>query len=144
VQRWYAAASPVIGTKDIDTTLCDFANAWRKITDPTNGCFLEAVLEEVKRAPPHPVAKLFPGEGHRLLVGLCAALQRYNGTKPFALSCRVAAKLLGIDHVQAHRWMRTLEALEIIRRTSTGSLAKRKASRFFFMTDDPPRRRKQK
>jgi hypothetical protein len=146
VQRWHETALPFIGTKDLDTTLRDFANAWKKISDPSNGCFVEALFEKVKRSPPHPVAKHFPDEGHRLLVGLCAALQRYNGDRPFALGCRTAARVLGVSHVQANRWIRTLEALEVLRRTSTGSRARREASRFLFNASTPPpsHRRKQK
>jgi hypothetical protein len=138
VQRWHERALPFIGTKDLDTTLKDFAHAWEKISDPADGCFVEALFEEVRHAPPHSAAKQFADEGHRLLVGLCAALQRYNGAKPFALSCRVAARLLGIDSVQANRMIQTLEALKVLRRTSTGKLSTRRASEFLFLARDEP------
>jgi hypothetical protein len=135
-ERWYQAAVPFIRTKEIEITLKDFANAWQACQDPTNGCFIEALFDEVKRSPPHPAAKHFSVEELRLLVGLCAALQRYNGAKPFILGCRTAGRLLGATHHQANRWIQTLEAYEIIRRTSTGTLAKRNASEFLFVAED--------
>jgi hypothetical protein len=135
-ERWYRVALPFIRTKDIETTLKDFANAWKACTDPNAGCFVEAIFEEVKRLPPHPVAKQLPDGGLRLMVGLCAALQRYNGDKPFILGCRTAGRLLGVSHEQANRWIQTLEAYEIIRRTFTGTRTNGKASEFLFVAEE--------
>jgi hypothetical protein len=132
-QRWHQAALPFIRTKQLENTLQDFANAWKSCHDPTAGCFVEALFEEVQRSPPHPVAMRFPAQKLRLLIGLCAALQRYNGAMPFFLSCRTAGRLLGVSHQQANDWIRLLEDFEIIRRTSTGTLAEGKANEFLFV-----------
>src|SRR5262249_11463422 len=106
---------------------------WKACSNPLAGCFVEAIFEEVQRAPLHPVAKQFSDERLRLLVGLCAALQRYHGDRPFILACRTAGRLLGVSHEQANRWIRALEALEILRRTYTGNNVERKANEFFFV-----------
>ncbi|OAI40197.1 hypothetical protein AYO40_05060 [Planctomycetaceae bacterium SCGC AG-212-D15] len=128
--RWYKAALPCIRTKDIDVTLTDFATGWKNCT---GGCPVEAIFEEVKRSPPHPAGQVFGSENMSLLVGLCAALQRYNGNQPFLLGCRTAGDLLGISFKQANRLILMLENCGIIHRTYTGTLGDGKANEFLFV-----------
>lgn len=70
------------------------------------------------------------GSGVRLLAALCRELQRTAGDEPFFLGCRTAGGLLGVNHVQAWRWMYLLQAEGLLEVTERGSQCKNKASRF--------------
>ena len=69
---------------------------------------------------------------------LFRSLQIMNPGKPFYLSCRVAARLLGTDHVTASRWLRQLVAYGFLRETSKGSSVEGKASEFMYLLELKP------
>jgi hypothetical protein len=69
----------------------------------------------------------------RTLVALCAELQRAAGDEAFYLSCRAAARLLGIDFRLANRMTLRLERDRVLVCTQRGTKATGKASRFRYV-----------
>lgn len=127
VRRWHEAAYPVIGTKDLATTLADARDGWRKIREPKGEKLRQAIDEA--RARPIP-DDLSPREG--LLLNLCgrlAALHDQGGR--FFLGCSAAAQALGIsDSKSAWRVLIALKDRKLIRSEEPGSIKGMKAEVF--------------
>lgn len=66
---------------------------------------------------PNPIATALGYEQAKLhqLVTLCRELQRVRGDSSFSLSCRVAGRILGVDHDVAWRWLFLLVADRVLR-----------------------------
>jgi len=115
VREWHIAALPCIGTKPFEETWLDFAEGWGKVK-------YAAGKEPVMKIYKQSLAKPLPAEAERYeqpelqrLVGLCRELQSVSGTEPFFLTGRAAAKLIGVSHPQAARWLRLLVLDEVIK-----------------------------
>ncbi len=110
VRRWHEAALPFIATKDFEVTWLDFRYCWKRVRVPWGYPVVEAAFAEAKNSPMPAVALRYRLEPLRLLVCLCAALQRACRSEPFFLSCRTAGRLLGTDHATVARWLAVLVA----------------------------------
>jgi len=66
----------------------------------------------------------------RLLVSICAELSCRSDS--FFLSCRDAGLMIDKDFKTASRWMKKLEADEVLVRISTGSRKEHKANEYRF------------
>jgi hypothetical protein len=60
-------------------------------------------------------------------------LQLEAGDKPFYLSCRVAASLIGVGHAMAARWLKALCMDELLQLVELGRL--RRASQYVYRGD---------
>lgn len=60
-------------------------------------------------------------------------MQRGAGTNEFFLDCRTAARLIGVDHTTAWRYLDVLSADGILAAGAKGSKATHKASSFRFI-----------
>ena len=105
VRRWHAAALPIIGTKAFDETWADFVVGWPRVRCPHGAAVLAEAWDRARASPLPPAADRYESDGLRLLVALCAQLQRISGTSPFFLACRNAGGLLGIEHTTAAKWL---------------------------------------
>lgn len=126
VRRWHEAAYPIIGTKDLATTLAEARAAWPQIREP-KGEQLRRAIDEA-RARPIP-AGLPPREG--LLLNLCGRLaEMLDQGGRFFLGASAAAEALRIDRKSAWRVRTTLKDLELIRSEEPGSIKGMKAEVF--------------
>jgi hypothetical protein len=85
--------------------------------------YLRGALASAKARPLPVAADRYHVGTVKLLVGLCAELQRLAGDRPFILSCRGAGSALGIRHQRAHQYLRRLMRDEVIVCTLTGTYA---------------------
>ena len=67
------------------------------------------------------------------LANLCRELQRRQGNHAFVLRCRTAARLIGVDHLTAWRWLKGLEALGLLELVQHGT--GRKANEYRYLGD---------
>lgn len=104
IVEWHQRALPVIGTKDLATTLGDFAHAWNRVRIAEGQGALPLALEAAEQAPPPQWAADY-SPPCKLLASLCRELQRRAGAEPFYLSCASAVKCVGVDKGTAHRWL---------------------------------------
>jgi hypothetical protein len=137
VEEWHKWALPYIGTKDINVTLADFARAWPLIKFVGGPGSIKAAIERAGCNPPPPEAIQFPNPQLQLLVGLCRELQIQRDKRPFYLSCRDAADAIGVtgkqSHVIAHRWLKMLCAVGVLRLEKVGTMAGRRANEYRYL-----------
>ena len=84
-------------------------------------------------APLPQAAMQYEDEPIRRLVALCRELGAAG--RPFYLSCRTAADLLGISHMQASRWLFLLAHDGVIVQLNKGDRAKRQAAEYRYNGD---------
>lgn len=134
VKAWHRRALPNIRSKAFHETWRDFLDGWARARYRVGHQRLQAVLAEVKVSGIPDIANdLYPANKRlRLLVALCAGLQRQAGAEPFFLACRAAAPLLGCSHMQVARYLRRLLADGVLGLVERGGGPKnrRRASRY--------------
>jgi len=122
VKAWYVKALPSIGTKEFDASWQDFLVAWKNVKYAVGeGPLAQIYVDAMLHIP--PCASKFKVESIRKLVAFCRQLQQVNGERPFWLSCRAAASLLGVSPSTAHRGVWLLihnNVLELVKEGSRG------------------------
>jgi hypothetical protein len=96
---------------------------------------LSLAWDRAKQAEPDEAAKAFTQPEKQRLVLLCRELQRLQGDKPFFLSARSAAGLVGVTPITASRWLRQFEALKILACVKKGGIQDKQASEFKYLPD---------
>jgi hypothetical protein len=136
-------AVPAIRTEPFEETWIDFLRAWPRVRFPRGAEPMTGIVERAQRAEPPACAAGFEQPQLRLLAALCRELQRAAGASPFYLSCRTAARVLGLangrgepDHVKAWRWLFLLAEVGILREVEKGQAAKRRATRWHYQGGD--------
>ena len=137
VRRWHdlGVQKGVIGTKPFEETQIDFLIAWPKVRFPKGEEPMTMIFARAKSVALPAAAAPYEQSGLRLLVALCAELQRASGEHPFFLSCRTAGRLLEVDHTTAWRWLFLLRHHEVIVEVQKGSQATGQASRYRYQGD---------
>lgn len=141
LEYWHQLALPVINTKGFATTEKDFRNGWSLVKTPAGGeGSIKRALERAVSSPLPPEATQFRLPGVQLLVGLCRELQRERGSKPFYLSCRDAAAVLGLagkkSHMTAWRWLKMLchsEPVRILHKERSGNQKDKRANEYRYL-----------
>jgi len=131
IAEWHRLALPNIGTKPFMATWREAVDAWRTV-DPAKGSYQAVVAAGLTETDPACVAELNYADDPPTvrLVKACRALQRHRGSRPFYLSCRLAAEIMGCKRTIANQTLRVLcvdGVLELVRR---GDLATRRASEY--------------
>jgi DNA-binding transcriptional ArsR family regulator len=134
--KWFAEASAVMKGKPPEESWHDFGRAWKRVRFPAGQGPLDAAFARAEATDPPPEVMWYAQRGARLLAALCRELQRYLPDQPFFLSCRTAARLLGVDHVTASRWLRVLLQDGVIRTAEAGT--KTRATRYYSGSDCTP------
>lgn len=137
VERWHALALPVINTKPFEETWIDFARGWARVIYPAGGGPLDLALERAEAVDPPAEAMRYEQPALRLLASLCRELQRNAGEGPFFLSCRTAARMLGVDHTTAWRWLFLLGHDGLLRVVEAGTKTKAARYRYTASLDGP-------
>ena len=132
VQKWHEAALPFIATKPFSDTWLDFAECWPKVKFASGKEPIRMAYETAISGDLPEVAKQYEEIELQRLVALCRELQRSSREKPFYLSGRIAANLLGVPHQQAARWLRLLIVDGILELVLQGT--RHKASEYFYKT----------
>ena len=127
LRLWHRASRLKAGPKPVpwEDVYGEFLASWRKIRWPA-GNPLGRLVAEIQDYPPE--AEAYEADETRLLVALCAALQREAGKKPFYLSCRTAAEAVGLDRMQVHRRLQVLVADDLLQVVKPGT--KTRATRY--------------
>lgn len=135
VRRWHGQALPVIGTKPFDDTWFDFLYAWPRVRFTLGGGPMAQIFARAAENDPPAAAQRYERPELRLLVALCRELQRATGDGPFFLSCWTAARLLGVAHMTAWRWLCGLTADGVLVVVEKGGRANAmgKATRFRYI-----------
>jgi hypothetical protein len=138
------AALSTIGTKDFETTWLDFRYGWKRVRCPWGQGVVEQAFSEAMNSLAPAAALRYESEPVRLLVPLCAALQRACRADPFYLGCRTVARLLEIDHATAARWLEALVDDGVLAIVERGGMpdAPRSATRYRYGAggENPPER----
>jgi hypothetical protein len=120
VRRWHKAALPFIKTQPFDDTWADFVAAWRNVQFPLGESPLDQIFAAIQSMQPPAECAEYDTPKVRLLVALCAELQRIKGDADFYLDCRAAGKLLDVDPVSAWRWLKMFKADGLLLEKETG------------------------
>jgi hypothetical protein len=130
VRQWWAQALPSIRTKEFEETWCDFLSAWPRVRMPLGVGPMSDALEKARKAKAPQCAKQYESDNVILLVKLCRELQRLAGDAPFYLSARIAGDAIGVERMQAHRYLHMLVVDGVLRVAEPGT--KTRATRYRF------------
>ena len=133
VREWHRQAYPVIGTKPFEESLIDFLKAWSKVKYPAGAGPLDALLRKARRTALPPCGQRYEQAEMQLLVKLLAEMQRVAGDKPFFLSCRSAAKVLGVSHDTTARWLFLLVTQGVLALVTKGERSRRRAAEYLYL-----------
>ncbi len=112
VEKWHAAAYPVIGTKSFEVTWQDFVHAWKNVKW-AKGMLFDAAVQKAREDTLNPPEATDYGDPRtQLLVRLAWQLQRVHGEQPFYLSLRMAGQVLDLSHTEAGKRLEMLMADE--------------------------------
>ena len=122
--RWYLLATPHLDKElSRDRYFMEFMGAYANAKIPLGE---DGVTEAWKRAqqkplPPEALAA-FTDHKLRMVVALCRELQIVWGDKPFPLSCRTLASLLGKEtYMTTSRWLTALCAMGFLKLVEKGT-----------------------
>jgi hypothetical protein len=135
VQFWHKLALPVIGTKPFEETWIDFLKGWPRVKFPKGRHPIAEALANAIAAELPEAAIVYEQEPLRLLVSLCRELQRAAGDSFFFLSCRTAARFLGVHFKTTNRWLFLLVEEEVLALVSRGTASTMRASRYRYIAD---------
>jgi Bifunctional DNA primase/polymerase, N-terminal len=120
VRRWHEAARPFISTQGFDETWSDFVNGWPNVKCALGESTMDQIIERLQMLRPPPEAAGYDTTEVKLLVGLCAELQRQAGGKPFYLDARTAASRLNVEAMTAWRWLKMFKTDGLLAEVETG------------------------
>ena len=116
---WHQRALKVSPTP-FDETWTDFVNGWGNVRYALGESPMDTIMETLKGRQPPREAGDYETPQIKLLVALCAELQRQAGSEPFYLDSRTAGRTIGAEAVTAWRWMNMLEADDLLEEVETG------------------------
>ncbi len=131
-KTWFNSSRPEFLSETLDNYFEEFCRIRSYVRTPLDESPLRLAWNRAK-SQPIPSEALLVREALRSLVAFCAQLQAIAGQSPFFLSSHDAARFLEVDPKQAHRWLRTLEGLEIIHCVKRGDPIRRRASEYRYM-----------
>lgn len=118
VKRWYDVAKPNIGTQDFTESWSDFVHAWERVKTPLSQCAITAAWQAVQAGDMPSEAIQYDRTEVRQLVALCWHLGRHG---EFYLSMTQAAELLNVTAMTVCRWLKMLQADEVLTLTKPGT-----------------------
>jgi hypothetical protein len=130
VQEWFRRALPNVRTKDWEESRRDFTVAWQHAK---RTCGLERLSAWVFGIIPlgNP-ANRWEGDIFRLELA-CDELQQMAGFRPFPLSCRVVAGLLGVSHTAGAKLLNHFVEARILRRETAGTYKGLRAAEYLYL-----------
>lgn len=138
VKEWHRQALSKIRTKDFAETWYDFLVAWDNVKYFKGVSPMIIYEKAVKLKPPKFFLDNYPDNKliQRMAV-LCKEMQKACGDRPFFLSARTVAGLLGMSPMQASRYLNLLvkEGLLEIKEKGGTKENPRKATRFKYIAD---------
>lgn len=122
VREWHRRALPFIETKQFEATERDFFNSWKNARTPLTDGGLASQLRPALAGPDPDwlQRELLPWQAKKLL-RVCAILQKWTGDKPFFLSAKVAASVIGTDQMDTRRLFKKLVKTGYLRMVVKGS-----------------------
>lgn len=132
VADWHARALPFIRTKKFADSMQDFIRAWACIKSAPLP--MAPILDRAAEMPTPPHALHYPPPIQKL-VRVCAALQEQWQDRPFFLSVRKAAEIMGAKRDAAWRAMQELQFDGVLREEKHGTLRGRRASQWRYFSN---------
>jgi len=111
VQRWFEMERPKMGTQNLTDSWSDFVHAWGRVKTPLSVCVITAAWQHVQSGDMPPEVDQYDRAEVKRLVALCWHLGR-NGE--FYLSMNKAADLLNVKPMMVCRWLKMLQADEVL------------------------------
>lgn len=131
LKEWHRLALPNIRTKPFDETWADFVEAYGNVDPKRCGDAAVAAMQRADATALPPEAMQYESPIIRRLVALCRELARTSNDGVLYLSCRNAAKLLGMsEHKTAGRWLGMLVADDLLVEVTKGGPQTMRATRF--------------
>lgn len=129
--KWHRISLPHLRPdRTRDKYFAEFLEACDCAEHPLDENALTLAWSMARTAPAPKVATKFKSAAARMLVSLCYQLQQLAGDKEFFLSCRSAAQLLEVSHVQAARFLRLLARKGVLVVIEAGSPNTNRATRY--------------
>jgi hypothetical protein len=133
VREWHKRALPTIGTKPFEETRAAFDVLWPKIKFAKGQEPMEQLVKKAFGSPFPPETDQYESLEMKRLAAVCRELQRTQKSALIYLSARTAGKLLGINQMQAWRYLKLLQDDDILKAVETGSNKNNKATRFRYL-----------
>jgi len=111
---WCGKAAPLVGEVSRHEVRLILQEAWGKVRFLEKEDVVAACAIRAMDSPEIKCAAEFVGP-MRFLVALCYQLQQANGKSPFWLSCRSAAKYIGVPFRRAADMLRTLVKEDVLK-----------------------------
>lgn len=99
-------------------------SCWDQVRNPDGKDFAAIWRKEDSRPLPAQAVWFRGDEHYEALIRGCRNLAAYYRGKAFPLSCRVAARALGVNHIKANRMLTALKGAGILRLVKKGSQEK--------------------
>jgi len=112
VRRWFDMAKLKIGTQSFSESWSDFVHAWPRVKKPLLENTFAAAWDAVQAGELPPIAQDYDEPRIQRLVGLCWHLGK--DSESFYLSTHKAGPLLDVKPMQVLRWLKMLQADEIL------------------------------
>lgn len=131
--QWYTLAGPYLRPDQTrDEYMIEFMKAYSAARTPLGDGIIDQAWKSAQTKPLPPEAvDGFTDEKFRLIVALCRELQINAGDKPFFLSSRTLAKLLGHPtHIAASRYMSALCVMGFIEEATKGTMGRASCYRY--------------
>ena len=128
---WYEQAPAKSRIRDgpFEEAFIDVARAWRNCKCGKSESLMTAIVKRAEEAPEPPAARRYEQRKLKLLVKLCAELQKEAGPDtPFFLGVRAGAKFLEVDISTASRWLDLLQIHGALTCVEKGAMKTRRAS----------------
>jgi len=119
VRRWFDMATPKIGTQAFSESWSDFVHAWPRVRSPLATNALAAAWDAVQAGELPTIAKDYDEPKIQRFIGLCWHLGK--DSESFYLSTHKAGTLLDVKPMQIWRWLRMLQADQILTLVKTGT-----------------------
>jgi hypothetical protein len=136
---WWNTAQPMLPTEaDFDQWRFDFLATFAKTRAALGSNSLEEAIRRADACPPPPQANRYNNPEIKRLVAVCGHLQQLQGTSPFILSVRSAARILRMkcpnraDLDRANSILHGLVSDGVLILVEEGQQGARRASRFRF------------
>lgn len=119
VRRWFDMTKPKIGTQAFSESWSDFVHAWPRVKSPLATNALAAAWDAVQAGELPPIAEEYDDPKIKRLVGLCYHLGQSR--ESFFLSTHKAGPLIGVLPQQVLRWLKMLQADQVLALVKTGN-----------------------
>jgi len=134
VEAWYQLARERIPSLEWTDVWWEFIRKWDFVKFPAGASPMDMIVKAVEESEPPECAKRYGGKVGSL-VHVLQRLQMETGEKPFFISCRTAAALVGTTYPRAARWLKNLTREGVIEVDTKVKSNEYRARRYRYLGD---------